>query len=101
MTSENEIAFGILRIAALQENGVASYHRLRREIPNVVALDEFDCDESETRPGEPMWHQIMRNVQSHHESDDNYIARGLLEHVSRVGYRITSAGLRYLQSRTG
>jgi len=91
-TTESAIALGILRIAAAQGNGVASFHRIRKDLPDFVDLTGDDWRESDTRPGEPMWHQICRNVQSHHDQDDNYIARGYLEHVPRVGYRITAAG---------
>jgi hypothetical protein len=47
---------------------------------------------SGTRPGEPMWHQIVRNIKSHDAANGNFIERGLLEHIPRVGYRITTAG---------
>lgn len=92
MTSENEIALAVLQIASQKNNGIATYDDLRGEIPNYVNLDNDDMRDSETRPGEPMWHQIVRNIQSHHDQDDNYINRGFLEHVPRVGYKITAAG---------
>ena len=92
ITSENEIAEVVLRIAANQKSGVASYHRIRKEVPNLIALSAADLAPSTTRNGEPMWHQIMRNIKSHHEADGNYIHEGYLEHVPRVGYRITNLG---------
>lgn len=92
ITSENNIAEAVLRIAANQTNGIASYHRLRKEIPLLITLSADDRAPSTTRNGEPMWHQIMRNIKSHHEVEGNYIESGYLEHVPRVGYRITALG---------
>jgi len=98
-TSEAKTALGVLRIADAQPSGVASFRRLYDEIPNVVKLSASDMEESDTRPGEPMWHQIVRNIQSHHAAEGNYIAEGYLEHVPRVGYRITYAGRRLLRAK--
>lgn len=92
-TSENDIAEAVLIIAAIQPNRIASYHRLRKEVPQTINLTADDLAPSATRNGEPMWHQIMRNIQSHHEAEGNYIALGYLKHVPRVGYEITKSGL--------
>ncbi len=43
-----------------------------------------------------MWHQIVRNIRSHHEAEGNAIAEGWLTHVPRGGYKITDAGRRYI-----
>ncbi len=92
ITSENDIAEAVLRVAAKQPNGIASFHRLRNEIPTLITLSADDRAPSTTRNGEPMWHQIMRNIKSHHETEGNYIDSGYLEHVPRVGYKITASG---------
>lgn len=91
-TNEQEISEVTLRIAALQTSGVATFRRLRAEIPDHIVLTPLDLAPSATRNGEPMWHQLIRNIKSHFETEGNYIAEGWLEHVPRVGYRITSAG---------
>ena len=91
-TTENTIAEAVLRIAAKQPNGIATFHRLRKEIPHLVALTGDDLAPSTTRYGEPMWHQIMRNIKSHSQAEGNYIQSGYLEHVPRVGYKITQLG---------
>ena len=44
-----------------------------------------------------MWHQLIRNIRSHHDVDGNFIERGLLEHVSRRGYRATELGRKLLR----
>lgn len=90
--AEERIAAGVLKIAAAHPKGLATFNGCRAQIPNVVNLTAADLVPSSKRPGEPMWHQIVRNIKSHHAEDSNYIARGYLEHVPRVGYRITPAG---------
>jgi hypothetical protein len=96
MATEQDIARGVMRIAASQPNRIATYNRCRKEIPGLVQLNAANNAPSQTRPGEPMWHQIVRNIKSHDIAGTNYIAQGLLEHVPRVGYRITKAGLAHL-----
>jgi hypothetical protein len=86
-------------IAARQANGLATFKRCRNEIPMVVRLNAANNAPSATRPGEPMWHQIVRNIKSHDIAGTNYIAQGLLVHVHRTGYRITQAGRAHLQAR--
>lgn len=98
MATEQDIARAVMRIAASQQNRIASFNRCRREIPALVRLNAANQAPSQTRPGEPMWHQIVRNIKSHDIAGTNYIAQGLLEHVPRVGYRITRAGLAHLRA---
>jgi hypothetical protein len=45
-----------------------------------------------------MWHQIVRNIKSHDGTEGNFIHEGRLEHVPKVGFRITAAGKTYLQN---
>ena len=97
-TNEHEISAATLRIAGMQANGVATFRRLRSEIPSQISLTAADWEPSTTRNGEPMWHQLVRNIKSHSAIENNYIAEGLLEHVPRVGYRITSTGRHHLAS---
>ncbi len=97
-TNEHEISAATLRIAGMQSNGVATFRRLRAEIPGQISLTAEDWEPSTTRNGEPMWHQLIRNIKSHSAIENNYIADGLLEHVPRVGYRITPAGRTRLAS---
>lgn len=97
-TTEYEFAKAALRIAASQPNGIASHRRLRAEIPNLIKLTAADLDASLTRKKEPMWHQIVRNIKSHYKDAGNFIAEGFLEHVPRVGYKITTKGAALLTS---
>lgn len=94
---EGHVAVGVMRIADSQANKVATFSRCRKEIPALVNLTPADLAPSQTRPGEPMWHQIVRNIKSHDVAGANYIAQGYLVHVPRVGYRITPAGGAHLR----
>lgn len=90
--AEERIAAGVLKIAAAHPKGKATFNACRAQIPSLVNLTSDDLAPSPTRSGEPMWHQTVRNIRCHHAEDSNYIARGYLEHIPRVGYRITPAG---------
>jgi hypothetical protein len=96
--TESTIALAVLQLADRQPNGVASFRRIYTDLPNLVNLDSGDYAPSQTRNGEPMWRQIVRNIRSHHGVEGNYIQRGFLEHVKNVGYRITDKGRAYLRS---
>lgn len=98
-TKEAEISLGVLRIADAQIDGRATFKNLRHEIPNFVDLDAADLAISRTPDGEPMWHQIVRNIQSHHATDGNFIRMGYLKHIPKIGYEITDAGRRFLRAR--
>lgn len=98
-TSEDEIAIAVLRIAASHPRGIASFQKIKLEMPNLVPLTDGDKAPSKTRNGEPMWHQIIRNIKSHHAAEGNFIEMGYLKHVPRVGYAITDQGRAYLAKR--
>lgn len=95
--TENDIALAVMKIAAARPNLLCTLTRARNEIPQYVKLSVSDLAQSTTRPNEPMWHQLIRNIQSHHSTDGNFINSGLLLHVPRQGYRITETGLNYLK----
>lgn len=97
--TEEDISVAVARIAKSRKDGVCSHRRARTEVPNLVALTPDDRAPSVTRKGEEMWHQLVRNIKSHDAADGNFIERGILESVPRVGYRITPAGLKYLAKR--
>ena len=95
-TSEEKIGRAVMKIASQQPNKIATFSRCRAEIPGIVTLTSAERAISGPRAPEPMWHQIVRNIKSHHGVDTNFIDRGLLEHVSRRGYRITAKGETFL-----
>lgn len=96
MADERDIAFAVMQIAASQASGVCSFKRAYLEIPAYVRLSGGNTAPSMTRPGEPMWHQIVRNIKSHDKASGNFISDGYLVHVPRVGYQITTLGRTYL-----
>ena len=95
--TENEVAQAVLQIAAKQPNGICTFNRARKEVPNYLKLGAGDLATSVTRPREAMWHQLIRNIRSHHGVDGNFINGGLLTHVSGRGYAATGAGKAYLK----
>ena len=88
MADENDIARGVVQIA-IANGGLCTFKRAYREIPHYVTLNAANTAPSVTRPGEPMWHQLVRNIKSHEKSPGNFIHDGRLIHVPKVGYRIT------------
>jgi tyrosyl-tRNA synthetase len=98
-TTEHDIALAVLRVAFAQPHHVASFQTLYDEIPNQVPLSDVDRRVSLTRPNEELWHQLVRNIQSHHSADGNFIHEGWLEHIKGVGYRATDRGISYLKTK--
>jgi hypothetical protein len=90
--TENEVAFAIVQIAKATPNGIATFAMCKQEVPNHLSLSADDLAGSVTRPNEAMWEQQIRNIQSHHASEGNYINEGYLIHVPGTGYRVTDAG---------
>lgn len=94
--SEEEIAKLAMIIAANQPTGVVTYDDLRQRVPTMVSLDAADLAPSQVRTGEPMWHQIFRNIKSHSGAPGNAIYDGRLQHVPDIGYSITARGRAWL-----
>jgi len=95
--TENEVALAVLRIAAGKDDLVCTLDDARSDVPKHLHLGEADLEASSTREGEPMWHQQIRNIQSHHGAEGNFIYEGLLIHVDGGGYMATDVGLRHLE----
>lgn len=79
MTSEEDFAAVIERILSERPNGEASYADLIAEIPDRITLTAADETPSPTRPGEPVWHQRVRNITSHKNFRGRFVSvpRGL------------------------
>lgn len=95
-TSEDDISFGVMLVAAKQSSGVASFKLLYDELHKHVQLTKEDWLPSTTRKGEPMWYQIVRNIKSHDKTEGNAVYEGWLEHIPGKGYRLTDRGRRRL-----
>jgi hypothetical protein len=100
--NETDIAFGVLVIAAFQPDGLASFQRLRREIPIHVRLSSFDTAESINKPSEENWIRTLRHITGNRHMLGNFICEGYLVHIPRVGFRITPLGIkRRMRGRYG
>lgn len=98
-TTEEQMAVGVAQIAYSKTDKIATHEQIRNEIPKYVNLTAEDEKVSKTRPNEPMWHQIIRNIQSHYETGGNFIYKGYLEHVRGVGFRVTDEGVGMLKAK--
>lgn len=97
MISESKISMAVLEIASRKEGEIASFQDCYSDIPNIFDLGPDDWEPSVPRNGEPLWKQRVRNIQSHHGNEDNFIFLGYLEHVPDIGYKITEKGKNYLR----
>jgi hypothetical protein len=95
-TSEHEMRIGALRVAASKPNGRATTTQLKEEMHRFVDLTPEDQIVSQTRPNEPMYHQIIGNIVSHQSSSTNIFARGFAIYTGD-GIQITDVGREYLR----
>lgn len=95
-TSEQEIAVAVLRICADSPSGTASIAELKRQVPDYINLTEGDRSPSQTRNGEELWEQIVRNIVSHKDVEGNIIAEGYAVH-NNGSLQITDSGRAHLK----
>lgn len=70
--------------AVLQDaGGEASISYVRRRIPRYLKLTEVDLMPSQTRPGEQLWEQQVRNIVCHRDSEGNPIKLGRFRYKMR------------------
>jgi hypothetical protein len=91
-TSEFEISKAVLRILATMPNGEATTLQLKRRVREEVKLTDDDRKPSDTRDGEEMWEQIVRNIVSHKKVAGNIVYEGFANSPSRGKLRITASG---------
>jgi len=96
--TETNVAIAVLRIAEQRADGLATFARIKKDAPALLNLSAADQRQSDTRPNEEVWEQLIRNIKSHYEAEGNFIAEGYLVHVPRAGYRITDAGRAHLRN---
>lgn len=95
-STEYDMSVAVLKYLRHQPYGEASQRELRAAIPHYVDLTDGDREDSPTRPGEQRWEQIIRNIQSHKASPNNFINLGYLEHVWGGGLKITTEGREFI-----
>ncbi len=98
-TSEPELGLAVLQVLAATPTHRANIQTLIQEVPKYVNLTAEDREPSQTREGEEMWEQRVRNLKSHDKADGNILALGYASHPKRDTYEITQNGLDYLRRR--
>ncbi len=86
----------MLRIAAKMPNRRATTEQFIGAIPDLHQLSRLDLQRSKTRPLQPRWHQIVRNVISHRSLPAGPFATGLAERTPD-GLAVTRKGITYLR----
>ena len=74
--TEAEVGRAVLWILTSMPGGVATVAELILELPDALELSEADRAPSETRPGEEMWEQQVRNLVSRRFTAGNIICDG-------------------------
>ena len=96
--SEQAIGEAALEVLATCPGETATIGTLKERIPNHVHLSVDDLKPSQTRNGEAMWEQQVRNLVSHRQTEGNIIAEGLADY--RPGrLTLTSAGRLHVQHK--
>ncbi len=79
-TSESQIADAVIRYLADRPNQKDKIRNIIAGLPEYINLTQEDEQESQTRPGEALWEQRVRNIVSHKETPGNAIYEGRLGH---------------------
>lgn len=94
---EPEARLLALKVAALMPGYRATTEELIRGVPRLFSPSDIDLRPSRTRPLQPQWHQIIRNVISHRNAPAGPFAKGLAERTRR-GLAVTEDGINYLRT---
>ncbi|MBE0530272.1 MAG: hypothetical protein IH626_05550 [Rhodospirillales bacterium] len=97
-TSEQELGLAVMQVLGSQPNYSANVRDLIKYVPDYITLTEEDHQPSETRPGEEMWEQRVRNLKSHDTSEGNVIREGFVNHVKEGTYQLANDGVLHLKS---
>ena len=81
--TESRMAMVVEAILEDRPNGEATIADLLAEIPNRVELSAEDLAPSPAQPGEPSWHEQLRNIAAHKDSPGNAIYEGRLVSTPR------------------
>lgn len=95
--TEADVNLAVLQVLAHSPNGRADVRSIVKAFPQYVKLEAVDKVRSDTRPGEELWEQQVRNLKSHDKTPGNIFAEGLAAHVSKGVWEITDAGRLHLK----
>src|SRR4051812_29424074 len=95
--AEHDVGIGVLNVLAAQPYGRATVQKIKREMPNHVALSAQDQAPSLTRRGEELWEQQVRNLKSHSNTPGNIFRDGYVRQIARGLWEITGPGRRRLR----
>jgi hypothetical protein len=79
-TSEEHIANAVVKYLKTVPGQIDIIRNIIAALPDFIQLTPEDEQESETRPGEALWEQSVRNIVSHKNSPGNAIHDGWLAH---------------------
>ena len=98
-TTEPKLGLAVMQVLASRPNRTASVRTLIKYVPSYIKLTAEDQEPSQTREGEEMWEQRVRNLKSHDKTSGNVIGEGFVEHVGRGIYSLTESGELYLKRK--
>lgn len=80
--TEHEVAEAVIGYLA-DRGGEATIADLVESLPGYLSLTDADRQQSDTRPGEELWEQQVRNIISHRNTPGNAIHDGKLEYLPK------------------
>lgn len=80
--TEHEVADAVIRYLS-DRGGEATIAELVEGLPNYLSLSDADRQPSETRSGEALWEQQVRNIISHRNTPGNAIHDEKLEYLPK------------------
>jgi hypothetical protein len=80
--TEQEVAAAVIQYLS-DNSGEATIAELVDGLPGYLSLSDADRQQSETRPGEQLWEQQVRNIISHRNTPGNAIHDGQLEYLPK------------------
>ena len=95
--SEADVANAVVRYLDGLAGNSATIFQIKKALPNYLNLSNDDRMQSDTRPNEELWEQLVRNIVSHRNSLGNFIHEGRLQHTPRR-LTLTAADLVYAKT---
>lgn len=71
--SETDVAQAVVQYLSGLPSRSATIYQIKRALPNHLILSQEDRQPSQTRNGEELWEQQVRNIVSHRDTPGNYV----------------------------